>query len=43
MESRNEDVMQSVLAYENEKLSKQEQLEKQIPFLEENGFVEALA
>ena len=43
VESRNEDVMQSVLAYENEKLSKQEQLEKQIPFLEENGFVEALA
>ena len=43
LDSHNEDVMQSVMAYENDKLSKEQMREQQIPFLEKNGFVEALA
>ncbi len=45
--SHNEDVMQSVLANENDKFSgderKKHMLEVQIPFLEQHGFVQALA
>ncbi len=42
-ESRNEDVMQSVMAYEMDKTDgTEEMLTKQIPYLEQHGFVKAL-